>query len=160
MKYSKDLFWSRLDLEIFEENIQNEIIEKCFETAKVFEEKYSRFIKWNYLSKLNDNKKAAITEEGKSLINLTNRVSELTSWYFDITILPFLENLWYWIEKCKLVENIWYKNIKIIQDEIILEISTDKVDSEIPSPAAGILSEVLFKVGDVVPVKTKIATNN
>lgn len=43
------------------------------------------------------------------------------------------------------------------KDEIILEISTDKVDSEIPSPAAGVLSEVLFKEGDVVPVKTKIA---
>ncbi|RIL10682.1 MAG: diapophytoene dehydrogenase [Proteobacteria bacterium] len=46
---------------------------------------------------------------------------------------------------------------KVEKDEIILEISTDKVDSEIPSPAAGTLSEVLFKEGDVVPVKTKIA---
>lgn len=43
------------------------------------------------------------------------------------------------------------------KDEIILEISTDKVDSEIPAPAAGVLSEVLFNEGDVVPVKTKIA---
>jgi 2-oxoglutarate dehydrogenase E2 component (dihydrolipoamide succinyltransferase) len=43
------------------------------------------------------------------------------------------------------------------KDEVILEISTDKVDSEIPAPAAGILSELLFNEGDVVPVKTKIA---
>lgn len=43
------------------------------------------------------------------------------------------------------------------KDEVILEISTDKVDSEIPAPASGVLSEVLFKEGDVVPVKTKIA---
>ena len=43
------------------------------------------------------------------------------------------------------------------KDEVILEISTDKVDSEIPAPAAGTLSEVLFNEGDVVPVKTKIA---
>lgn len=43
------------------------------------------------------------------------------------------------------------------KDEVILEISTDKVDSEIPAPAAGVLSEVLFNEGDVVPVKTKIA---
>lgn len=43
------------------------------------------------------------------------------------------------------------------KDEIILEISTDKVDSEIPAPAAGVLAEVLFKEGDVVPVKTRIA---
>ena len=43
------------------------------------------------------------------------------------------------------------------KDEIILEISTDKVDSEIPAPASGVLSELLFNEGDVVPVKTKIA---
>jgi 2-oxoglutarate dehydrogenase E2 component (dihydrolipoamide succinyltransferase) len=43
------------------------------------------------------------------------------------------------------------------KDEVILEISTDKVDSEIPAPAAGVLSELLFNEGDVVPVKTKIA---
>lgn len=43
------------------------------------------------------------------------------------------------------------------KDEVILEISTDKVDSEIPAPASGTLSELLFKEGDVVPVKTIIA---
>lgn len=43
------------------------------------------------------------------------------------------------------------------KDEVILEISTDKVDSEIPAPASGVLSEVLFQAGDVVPVKSKIA---
>jgi 2-oxoglutarate dehydrogenase E2 component (dihydrolipoamide succinyltransferase) len=53
----------------------------------------------------------------------------------------------------------WVKNRGdlVKKDEIILEISTDKVDSEIPAPASGILSEVLYKEGDVVPVKTKIA---
>lgn len=53
----------------------------------------------------------------------------------------------------------WRKNVgdKVEKDEIILEISTDKVDSEIPSPATGTIVEVLFKQGDVVPVKTKIA---
>jgi 2-oxoglutarate dehydrogenase E2 component (dihydrolipoamide succinyltransferase) len=43
------------------------------------------------------------------------------------------------------------------KDEVILEISTDKVDSEIPAPAAGVIAELLFQEGDVVPVKTKIA---
>ncbi len=54
----------------------------------------------------------------------------------------------------------WLKNPgdRVEKDEIILEISTDKVDSEIPSPAAGILAEVLFAANDVVPVKAKIAT--
>ena len=47
---------------------------------------------------------------------------------------------------------------KVEKDEIILEISTDKVDSEIPAPSSGVISELLFNEGDVVPVKTKIAT--
>ena len=44
------------------------------------------------------------------------------------------------------------------QDEMILEIATDKVDSEVPSPADGVLGELLFDVDDVVAVGTVIAT--
>lgn len=40
----------------------------------------------------------------------------------------------------------------IALDEAVLEIATDKVDSEVPSPVAGILGDLLFKEGDVVPV--------
>src|SRR5947209_3995690 len=43
------------------------------------------------------------------------------------------------------------------QDESLLEIATDKVDSEVPSTAAGILTEILFPVDAVVPVGTIIA---
>jgi len=53
----------------------------------------------------------------------------------------------------------WYKQPgdQVQMDETILEIATDKVDSEVPSTAAGILSEVLFNVNDVVPIGTVIA---
>lgn len=53
----------------------------------------------------------------------------------------------------------WRKKVgdSVAKDEVILEISTDKVDSEIPAPAAGVIAELLFNEGDVVPVKTKIA---
>ena len=53
----------------------------------------------------------------------------------------------------------WKKEIgdSIKQDETILEISTDKVDSEVPSPSAGNLIEVLYKPNDVVPVGEVIA---
>jgi len=48
----------------------------------------------------------------------------------------------------------WLKNIgdTIEEDEAIVEIATDKVDSEVPSPTAGVLKEILFEEGDVVPV--------
>lgn len=53
----------------------------------------------------------------------------------------------------------WLKNIgdSIELDDPILEIATDKVDSEIPSPVEGKLKEQLFKEGDVVDVDTVIA---
>jgi 2-oxoglutarate dehydrogenase E2 component (dihydrolipoamide succinyltransferase) len=43
------------------------------------------------------------------------------------------------------------------QDESVLEIATDKVDSEVPSVTAGTLEEVLFQVNDVVPIGSVIA---
>ncbi|MDB5190503.1 MAG: dihydrolipoamide acyltransferase component of branched-chain alpha-keto acid dehydrogenase complex [Segetibacter sp.] len=43
------------------------------------------------------------------------------------------------------------------QDETILEIATDKVDSEVPSTTAGVITEILFKENDVVPIGTVIA---
>ncbi len=46
---------------------------------------------------------------------------------------------------------------KVKQDETVLEIATDKVDSEVPSTAEGVLEEVLFNVNDVVPVGSVIA---
>lgn len=54
----------------------------------------------------------------------------------------------------------WLKGVgdQVEKDEVILEISTDKVDSEIPAPASGTITELLFNEGDVVPVKVKIAT--
>lgn len=42
-------------------------------------------------------------------------------------------------------------------DETVLEIATDKVDSEVPSTAEGVIEEILFKVNDVVPIGTVIA---
>ena len=53
----------------------------------------------------------------------------------------------------------WLKNVgdTIELDDAILEIATDKVDSEIPSPVEGVLKEQLFKEGDVVDVDTVIA---
>lgn len=53
----------------------------------------------------------------------------------------------------------WCKNEgdKIAVDETVLEIATDKVDSEVPSPKAGILVKKLFNDGDVVAVNAPIA---
>jgi 2-oxoglutarate dehydrogenase E2 component (dihydrolipoamide succinyltransferase) len=53
----------------------------------------------------------------------------------------------------------WLKKVgdPIEADEAVLEIATDKVDSEVPSEVSGILSEILFQVDDVVQVGQTIA---
>jgi 2-oxoglutarate dehydrogenase E2 component (dihydrolipoamide succinyltransferase) len=52
------------------------------------------------------------------------------------------------------------KGDQVSEDDSLVEIATDKVDSEIPSPVEGILEDILFKVGDVVPVGKVIAIIN
>src|SRR5712675_2495068 len=42
-------------------------------------------------------------------------------------------------------------------DEPLLEISTDKVDTEVPSPASGVVTQILVQEGETVDVGTKLA---
>jgi 2-oxoglutarate dehydrogenase E2 component (dihydrolipoamide succinyltransferase) len=53
----------------------------------------------------------------------------------------------------------WHKHPgdAVKMDETVLEISTDKVDTEVPSTAEGTISEILYNVNDVVPIGTVIA---
>ena len=53
----------------------------------------------------------------------------------------------------------WAKAVgeTIEADETIVEISTDKVDTEVPSPASGVVRELYAGEGDTVPVNTRIA---
>ena len=55
--------------------------------------------------------------------------------------------------------SVWLKGIgdRVERDEPILEVSTDKVDAEIPSPAAGTLAEILVPEGETVEVGTVVA---
>ena len=53
----------------------------------------------------------------------------------------------------------WFKQVgeSIAVDEPLFEVSTDKVDSEVPSPVAGVLTEILVAEGDTVDVGTRLA---
>src|SRR5262245_22633057 len=53
----------------------------------------------------------------------------------------------------------WIKKVgeDVKRDEPIFEISTDKVDAEIPAPGAGVLAEILVTEGQTVPVQTVVA---
>jgi pyruvate dehydrogenase E2 component (dihydrolipoamide acetyltransferase) len=53
----------------------------------------------------------------------------------------------------------WLKQVgdTVAEDEVLFEVSTDKVDSEVPSPAAGVVTEILVPEGETVDVGTKLA---
>src|SRR5881398_3429648 len=53
----------------------------------------------------------------------------------------------------------WLKNVgdQVAEDEVLFEVSTYKVDSEVPSPAAGYLAEILVQEGETVDVGAKLA---
>src|SRR5205085_9930946 len=53
----------------------------------------------------------------------------------------------------------WIKKVgdKVDRDEPLFEISTDKVDAEIPSPVAGVVTEIRVKEGETVPVNSVVA---
>lgn len=53
----------------------------------------------------------------------------------------------------------WFKNVgdTVAADEPLFEVSTDKVDTEVPSPIAGTLTEIRVPAGETVPVGTVIA---
>ena len=53
----------------------------------------------------------------------------------------------------------WAKQVgdAIAEDEVLFEVSTDKVDSEVPSPVGGVVSEILVAEGETVDVGTRLA---
>ena len=53
----------------------------------------------------------------------------------------------------------WFKKVgdTVAADEPLFEVSTDKVDTEVPSPISGTLTEIRVAEGDTVPVGTVIA---
>ncbi|MBO3117025.1 2-oxo acid dehydrogenase subunit E2 [Winogradskyella sp. DF17] len=56
----------------------------------------------------------------------------------------------------------WFKNVgdSIEEDEMLLEVATDKVDSEVPSNVSGVIEEILYEANDVIKIGETIAIIN
>ena len=120
MKQSQAWCGSTLTIEIFEPAREKDF-DICFDFVSEFEQTYSRFIPGNYLDTLNIEKNSAITQEFFSIINICQKVSELTQGHFDITLLPLLENKWYGIQQEHIPEDIGYQNIVLTPGHIELQ---------------------------------------
>ena len=53
----------------------------------------------------------------------------------------------------------WFKNVgdTIEEDEMLLEVATDKVDSEVPSTVSGVIEEIRYQANDVIKIGETIA---
>ena len=53
----------------------------------------------------------------------------------------------------------WHKKVgdKVARDETLFDVSTDKVDTEVPAPADGVIAEILVEAGATVAVGTRLA---
>jgi len=88
---------------------------------------------------------------GETLIALAGRDSTLA----DVTLPSLGESV---------TEGIitqWFKKVgdTVARDEPLFEVSTDKVDSEMPSPAAGVLTQILAEEGDTVETGSRVASS-
>ncbi len=72
---------------------------------------------------------------------------------FDILMPKMGES----IEEATITKWFVKEGDKVEEDDVLLEIATDKVDSEIPSPVEGIVKKVLFSQDDTIAVGTVIA---
>jgi FAD:protein FMN transferase len=119
-KYEYEALGTKLIIAIQDNSVYSYDIDTIFTYVKKFESDYSRFKKWNILDTLNTKKQLEVPQELKSIVSLGLKLSEMTDGYFDMTILPLLENIWYGINTSQLEENIWYKNIEIHWNTITL----------------------------------------
>lgn len=143
MKFAFDGCGSRLRVELFDKNHIPDVEQKCRQAVENFEKKYSRFIHGNFLHTLNTVKQAPASRELVSLISLAKKVSEISEWHFDITVLPFLENRGYGIEKNKLSENFGSEYIEIRDEEIFLH---NDVSIDLWSLGKWYLVDYLYKI--------------
>ena len=119
-KYECEALGTKLIIAIQDNSVYTPDIDSIFSNIKIFESHYSRFKKWNILDTLNTEKQIQAPTELISMISLAQKLSQMTDGYFDISFLPLLENIGYWISDSKLEENIGYKNIEIKWEYIYL----------------------------------------
>lgn len=72
---------------------------------------------------------------------------------FDIIMPKMGES----IEEATITKWFVKEGDKVVEDDVLLEIATDKVDSEIPSPVEGVVKKILFSQDDTIAVGTVIA---
>lgn len=142
-KYVHEALGTKLIIEIFDHSVYIWDINAIFKIVDTFESNYSRFKKNNILHTLNCKKEIIAPIEFLSLVQLAQKISKMTQWYFDISVLPLLENIWYGIKKEKIPEHIGYKHIEIQEQKILLH---KWIQIEIWALGKGYLVDLIYNI--------------
>jgi 2-oxoglutarate dehydrogenase E2 component (dihydrolipoamide succinyltransferase) len=96
----------------------------------------------------------ASTVSGSPTLSKSDEISSPAQYILEDVILPRFGDT---VSKVKITK--WHKNVgeAVKRDEPLYDISTSKVDAEVPSPYSGVLFEIKVLAGQTVPVNTVIA---
>ncbi len=119
--FKKEALGTLLEIIVYNTNIHQADIDECFFCIKEFEQKYSRFRKDNFLAQLNRSWKGKIDRELSYLLKIAQELHTSSDWYFDITLLPFLENAGYGISQKIKKENIWSSHVTLSGNTVTLK---------------------------------------
>ncbi len=129
--FSHTALGTKLIIHIYDDSVDTQSIDAIFSEIDIFEKKYSRFIAGNLLHRLNTEKCLHMPDEFISILKVWNTLSHLSDGYFDMTVLPFLENIDYGIASEKQKEvygytriEIWADNYVTLHDDIQVEIGS------------------------------------
>lgn len=127
-KWDYDIIGTHLTLLIDTQDDCTYIFQGIGNHLRDFEQKYSRFIEWNWLYNLNNSRRAILDSDGKNMLSFMLNVARNTDGYFDPTVGKRLTELGYGVQ-WKMKNEQWimlgkkfgnYKDIEISWDEVIL----------------------------------------
>ena len=121
MNIEIEAFGSLLKIDFCWKKVSDRLKKQCIWIVEEFEKKYSRFRENTFLYTLNKEKRAPLTKEFREILEIAIKVSLETENYFDITLLPILENNWYGIESMTQKENTGMNFIEMKDGYIILK---------------------------------------
>ncbi len=123
--FHKETCGTVLTVDIMSLNNPAAIVQDCFSLCEKFEQRYSRFIPWNWLDTINkqQNESIVLDEESYGLITLMLELAEKTGWLFDPTIIATLESYGYDKDYSFQKKQWWpvgYQHIELLDHAMIL----------------------------------------
>jgi thiamine biosynthesis lipoprotein len=126
--FSIDAIGTHLDIYSLNwtEEQKESLREKIRKLLYHFEQKYSRFIRGNWLDMVNITRSGALDNDGMYMMKIALQVARATGWYFDPTITGQLSSLWYGREE-HINHSVWWESISIDEEKEEIQLKNDVI---------------------------------